>query len=395
MTPPARSCELHVAALPFPSHQGTQAALLHMLEARHRAGVAAQLFTYGVSGYTLAPEFPWHRTRPLAAVSLRSGPSWAKLALDGRMGLSLAPLLRRTRPRVLIAHHVEAMTLACLVRGVPRVFFAHTDLAAELPSYSAASCSLPLAAAGRALDRGLCAQAHAVAAISPVLAARLAALSGRTVSYVPTPWPLPEGADADERATARRALQLAPDARVALYAGNLDAYQGADGLLETLQLLAANGGPRAILLLGTRSEPHAFLRRAVALGVPFRTVQLDGERVRRQLHAAADCAVVPRAVPGGLPMKLLDALARGLPCALMPHASAGLPLADCSVQAAGHTPEALASALADLLERPERQRALGRSARAYIANEHSPARFSEALEAVVARACGENFARSR
>ena len=386
------SCELHVAALPFPSYQGTQAALRQMLDARHAAGRDVELFTYGVSGYALVPPYPWHRTRRLAGVSLRSGPSWAKLALDARMGAQLLTLTRRAQPRVLIAHHVEAMSLACLIRGVPRVFFAHTDLAAELPSYAAAWCSAPLAAAGGVLDRTLCTSADAIAAISPALAQQLAAASGKPVQYVPTPWPLPEPTRAGERAAARRELGLPADVPVALYAGNLDAYQDAHSVLDALQLLAAEHGPRVCLLLATRSEPQAFLRRAFQLGVPVRTRELGAEPVRRLLHAAADCAVVPRAVPGGLPMKLLDALARGVPCALMPCASAGLPLTGCAIEAERATAGGLAAAVARVLAATPERRALAERARAYIAAEHSAERHGRALDALIARACHKNVA---
>ena len=384
----ARSHELHVAALPFPSYQGTQAALRNMIEARASDARALELFTYGVSGYAHSPSYVWHRTPQAPAVSLQSGPSWAKVALDARMGLQLVSLIRKAKPEVLIAHHVEAMSLACLFPGVPRVFFAHTDLGAELPSYAPQRCGLALGALGRGLDRGLCARADAVAAISPALAERLTALSGKRIQYVPTPWPLPEPISAAERADARHKLGVAPDTKLALYAGNLDAYQDAQSVLEALQLLAAERGLPVTLLLATRSEPRAFLQRAVELGVAFRTHTLDGEPVRRLLHAAADCAIVPRAVPGGLPMKLLDALARGLPCALTPCASAGLPLDDCAVQAKHDSAAALADAVARLLTQPRLRSALGERARGYVAAEHSVSRFRDALDAAVADALG-------
>ncbi|MEY4579936.1 MAG: hypothetical protein RL701_4639, partial [Pseudomonadota bacterium] len=391
----AGSCapELHLAALPFPSYQGTQAAILSMLEARVRAGHQAELFTYGVQGYALSPSFALHRTRASRAVSLRSGPSLPKIALDVRMGVQLHALAQHAAPSLLIAHHVEAMSLACAAAPqLPCVFFAHTDLGAELPSYAPRPYARVLGGAGRLLDSTLCRRASAIAAISPALCQRLHASSGRTPIYVPTPWPLPEPIRPAERAEARLALGLAADSLVALYAGNLDAYQDAERMLEALQLLAAESRQRITLLLATGSEPRSFLKLAVELGVPFRTCELAGEPVRRMVHAAADFAIIPRAVPGGLPIKLLDALARGLPCATMPHATAGLHIADAVVRATAHTTRALAAAIAELAHHAGLRRELVQRGREYVALEHSDRRFARALDQVLNEA-RQNHAR--
>lgn len=384
--PAADGPELHLAALPFPTYQGTQAAILGMLEARTRAGQRAELFTYGAHDYPLAPAFALHRTANWPAISLRSGPSWPKVALDVYMGVQLHALVRRTRPRLLVAHHVEAMSLASTVPELPCVFFAHTDLSTELPTYSLQRYARPLALAGRALDRTLCRRASAIAGISPALCEQLGTLSERRACYVPTPWPLPEPIRPAERAEARLAMGLAADALVALYAGNLDAYQDAERILAALRLVGIEGRRRITLLLATRSDSSHFLRHAVQLGVAFRTCQLGGESVRRMLHAAADFAIVPRGIPGGLPIKLLDALARGLPCAVMPHATAGLSIADAVLCAKAHTTSALAAAITTLATQPGLRRELARRGRRYVANEHNDERFCRALDDVATEA---------
>jgi hypothetical protein len=314
---------------------------------------------------------------------------------DLRMGRALPALCDRSRAHVLIAHHVEAMSLACSVRGRPRVFFAHTDLAAELPCYAHPRFARILGVAGAVADRMLCMQANAIAAISPALCETLQSATGLQTSYVPTPWTVPEPIHNAERVRARHQLGLADDACVALYAGNLDAYQAAEQTLAALEQLAISGGPRLTLLLATNSQPERFIARAVQLGVPFRTYPLGGESVRRMLHAAADIAVVSRATPGGLPMKLLDALARGLPCALAPLAAAGLDLRGRAEQALAPGHSALADAIARLMRQvcqPEPRRKLMEGARAYVAIEHRAERFHAALDAVIARA-KQNHAR--
>jgi colanic acid biosynthesis glycosyl transferase WcaI len=390
---------LHVAALPFPSYQGTQAAIRAMLEASTRSGRHAELFAYAASGYSFAADFALHRTGNFPRVtSLRSGPSLGKLLLDARMLLELRTLVARLQPRAIVAHHVEAAALALALRCAPTVFFAHTDLETELPSYAHRRFQPALAWAGKNVDRVLAGRADAVATISPALrqrwlSTRLAAArpnAGATTQaaiYVPTPWQLPAAIQGQERTASRRALGLAADSCVALYAGNLDAYQDPCSALDALRILIQRG-IRITLLLATNSEPTSFIQRAARLGIPFRTSSLDGESVRRGIHAAADLAIVPRGPEGGLPIKLLDALARGVPCAVSPHAAAGCDLAAVSACAREQGAAALARAVASLAADPELRRTLAARGRAYVSREHSDSRFVSALDAALLTAAG-------
>lgn len=376
---------LHVAALPFPTYQGTQAAITSMLEAS--SGRAA-LFTYASEGYAYTPSFQLHRTGGVPTLrsvrSLRSGPSLGKLLLDARMLFELHALTRRLRPRVVVAHHVEAASLALTLRNTRVVFFAHTDLGAELPSYAPALLGGALRRAGSALDRALVRRAAAVATVSEALRVRLSRVRS-DVHFVPIPWTVPEPIRARERAESRLSLGIAQRAHVALYAGNLDAYQGVQSIPRALALLARRGVP-VRLLVATQSDARAFERECCELGVAMQTVALGDEGVRRRVHAASDLAIVPRLAPGGLPIKLLDALSRGLPCAVMPAACAGLPLRGAVELAMDESPYALAAAIERLVSCAERRERLGQSGRAYITREHSQARFLETLDTVLGHA---------
>src|SRR3982751_1172915 len=96
---------LHVAALPFPTYQGTQAAISAMLAASSRIDPGTALFTYATAGYAASSALAVHRVRDRPRVrSLLSGPSLGKLLLDARMLFELSDLTRRLRPRVIVAH---------------------------------------------------------------------------------------------------------------------------------------------------------------------------------------------------------------------------------------------------------------------------------------------------
>lgn len=381
---------LHVAALAFPTHQGTQASIAHMLEASRRVGHAAELFSYAAQGYVRNFAFPVHRTGKLPWVSsLRSGPSLAKLGLDLRMGVELRALCGRLQPQVVVAHHVEAASLALTVCSCPVVFFAHADLEGELPVYGPQLLRPVLAAAGRALDQQLTVRADAVAAISPDLQQRLAALGSQTtqVDYVPTPWPAREPITAALRAQSREQLRLPPRAKVLLYAGNLDAYQGIDVLLAAVRM-GAERSAELHWLVATQSDTSALRADALRAGLAARLhiSDLHGEQARARVHAAADVAVVPRRSPGGLPIKLLEALSRGVPCAAMPHACAGLPLAHAVSVAHDESAEALRAAMERLLHDSAHAERSVTAGRKYIAHEHNDERFAQALGRIIGHA---------
>lgn len=376
---PARAKALHVAALPYPSPQGTQAAVGAMLGALADAGREARLLTYA-HGAESAPEPRFEVVRLARAYgdgSLRSGPSLAKLAQDA----ALARAIAAQRAELVVAHHVEAASAALLARARPLVFVAHTALGPELPTYlpALARSLAPVAKlAGDELDRTLARRADAVLAVSPKLAERLSRASGVEVRWLPVPWTVPPPIEPHERAEARHSLALYDDDEVLLYAGNLDRYQGLEALFEAY-VSASRKRPTLRLLVATASDAE---REALPRGA--RVVPLEGtEAQRRMLHAAADLVVVPRGAEGGLPVKLIDAFARGVPVACVQRATAGLALHGCAAIAAG---DDLGTAIEALLRAPDLASEFADAGRAWVARELSPPRFLSALDDASTRA---------
>lgn len=291
-----------------------------MLDALHAARRECELLTYAHGEDAPVPRALKHHrlARVYGDRSLRSGPSLAKLAQDA----ALVGAIVRLRPSVVVAHHVEASAAACAARVVHPlkvIFVAHTALAPELPMYlppALAPMRQLARIAGDALDRSIRFGADQTLAISPSLANRMG------VPWLPVPWPIPEPVGPAERELARAQLRerlgLEVDARVLLYAGNLDTYQGLPVLSDALTRL-----PDTTLVVASASHFASFAwdRRARVRFLP-----LDGtETQRRWLHAATDAVVVPRASPGGIPIKMLDALARGVPVVACRRATAGMP----------------------------------------------------------------------
>lgn len=344
---------LHVAALPFPSPQGTQGAIHQMLSALALHGHEAHLLCYAHGGRDEPRPYAVHRapTR-FPGRSLRSGPSLEKLRLDLGLARALRRLVDALAPDAVVAHHVEAMLCALAVGAQPALFVAHTSLRHELPTYFPAVSAALFRALGGQLDVQLVRRAARAAAVSPMLAGVLTRESGRSVGVLPPPWPIPPPISVAERRAARRVLALAPDAEVLLYAGNFDAYQGLAPMLDGIALLAPRR-PALRLLIATEA-PHAAIMPALkarGLRALVQFASLVDERARRLVHAAADLSLAPRKSAGGVPIKLLDALARGVPVLGPRRAFAGFSFSPAPLIVAGDDGaawfEALHSALVD------------------------------------------------
>ena len=363
---------LHVACLPFPTYQGTQAAIASMLSAAAEQSRTPHLLAYAGQAYEANLPFPVHRIRGKVR-SYRSGPSWEKLLLDARAVAELRRLCRALRPNAIVAHHIEAAVAALAARAGPVHYFAHTSLPDEMPTYFPSLPSRPIASAARALEHAVCGRAAAVAAVSPALAGQLGGV------HVPIPWRPMRTASAPPE-EARRRLGIPAGDPVALYAGNLDRYQGWEYVIAALAILRRTHAS-ARLLIATESDPIPAKRRAeqTGLGTCVHFCRLAGEGDRGNAHAAADLAWVPRRSPGGLPVKMLDAFARGLPVVAMKRATAGLSVDEACIGVPNDDAVGLADAAARLLTDAKERDRLRSASLAYLRRVHDPASFDTAL----------------
>jgi glycosyltransferase involved in cell wall biosynthesis len=371
---------LHVACLPFPSYQGTQAAIAAMLQASADTGSPTHLLTYAQGAYELAAAYDIHRVPDFPRVrSLRSGPSWGKVALDARCIVETRRLARRLRPKAIVAHHVEAALAALAAQVAPVYYVAHTSLTRELPVYFPLVPASLVAQIARRVERLVCARAAGVAAVAP----SLATLLGEGTRYLPVPWTLPTS-PRPTRDEASSALGLPANAHVCLYAGNLDRYQGWESLIEALAILR-HTDPAARLLVATESDPAPTRRHAERLRVAefVHFCRIDGEQARRLAHAASDLTWVPRRTEGGLPIKMLDAFARNLPVVAMERATAALPVEDACIVIPNDDSDALAAAARRLIEDRRAAMTIAQDARRYLLTQHSAESFAAAMRGLL------------
>lgn len=387
MSTDSRQATLHVAAMPFPAARGTQALVHSIVEAVAASGDDTHLITYGPgkSDNTKGPEaVVWHQSgRWLPQAHLRSGPSARKLLQDAALMQHVVRLSRGLRCDVVVAHHVEA-ALACIAaRAKPLIFYAHTLLGPELPTYFGEEWKVLypwITKAGETLDRALLRRAQAVLAVSPDLSRALEERSGRQVHYAPCPWSVAPSISEDERQQARASFGFTEQETVVTYVGNLDRYQGWEDALAAVEKIHTNK-PATRFLLGTDSElPHAS---ALGVQVPVRFAPIASEVVRRRIYAAADIAVVPRRAEGGIPIKLLDGMARGIPVVTTRRATGGLSIHQSAIVVNDDNPSSLATGLQLLMGARALRQNLGTAGQSYITREHNRDAFMTAYRRAV------------
>ncbi|MEE2750641.1 MAG: glycosyltransferase family 4 protein [Myxococcota bacterium] len=301
---------VQAAAFGFPTLQGSQVYVHGMSRALASRGHRVVVACYGHGegepdgGYEVAriPSVPGYRR-------VRSGPDPVKPLLD----VALAGLLTRLSARadIVHAHNYEAPIAAYLARmltGCPVVYNNHNTLSEELPQYFQGARARRLAKwTGGALDRAVPRRADAAIAISARAQPVLEELGCRDVTHVP-PGVEPSDLVGAQGGEVRKSLALEGRPWV-VYAGNPDAYQDLEILLEAMKHLEEPG------LLMVSASPWGDWERRVECLPPHRrrlvTVQ-TWEETRNHI-AAGDVAALPRTQCTGYPIKLLNTLGLGKP----------------------------------------------------------------------------------
>jgi glycosyltransferase involved in cell wall biosynthesis len=178
-----------------------------------------------------------------------------------------------------------------------------------------------------------------------------------------------------------------------LFVGRLRIRKGVEVLLEALRELRgrASGAGAVLKIAGDGEHRAALERKAARLELGSAVTFLgacDGPRVRTLLAGAA--ALVVPSIYEGMPLVVLEAMERGVP--VVASAVSGIP----EVVVDGETgwlvppedPEALAGALAEVLDGPPEARRRGEAGRRRIEERYRPALAAASWRAAVERKAG-------
>lgn len=309
---------LVVAPQPFYEDRGTPIAVCQLLQALSQLSYDVDLLTYPVGQTLDIPRVRYFRgANPFRVRQVPIGLSLAKVILDVPL---VAGLIRRlcSNDGYSCIHAVEEAAFPAVMLGrrfrIPVIY----DMQSSLPEQLARHLVFrnPLAQkALRLMEGWLLRQADSVVSSS--------GLAARVRLVVPNirirEWQFAgvlRAAPAEEAATLRAELGIAPGRPVVLYCGTFEPYQGLPELLAAIPHVRAEVPDAVFVLVGatesggtTVERGHTGLVRDGSLRVVKRQPR---EAIPRYL-ALADVLVSPRAWGDNMPLKIFDYLAAGKP----------------------------------------------------------------------------------
>lgn len=369
-----------VAAMPYPTGQGTQSLLSEMCRGLAARGHQVHLVCYHHAAFRREEPFEVHRIPGVPLYRrLRSGPDFFKPFLDALVLARTVQVVKRFGCQLIHAHNYEGAMAGALAAGacrVPCIYHAHNLMEDELPRYFKNRVVTRMARLGGAgLDRTVPRTAGLVIALHDKLAEALRqrGVSQKRIRVVEPGinagfW---DGNAAEEREP------------LVVYAGNLDAYQDLTVLFSAMPKVAARV-PGARLVVATMNDPEEARRLAAVCGAAAVTdvvITPHAEDTRRILHRAR-VAVSPRSSFSGFPVKNLNAQAAGLPVVACQGSAFGFEPGRTGLAVPDRDPDALSAALVELLQDPQRSREYGRAGRRLMLERYTRERMIESIEGV-------------
>jgi glycosyltransferase involved in cell wall biosynthesis len=187
-----------------------------------------------------------------------------------------------------------------------------------------------------------------------------------------------------EKINLRAEMGVPSDAKVLLYIGNLERYQGIDLLIESFSSIAKDF-PEAHLAVIGGSAAHIEAYRTKSALLAKRQIHILGPRPVAQLNeylAEASILVSPRTLGNNTPMKIFSYLHSGIPVLatrLPTHTQVLTP--DVSVLAAPSIGE-FGAGMATLLADAEMRASIGARARALAESRYTFAQFEQTLSSI-------------
>jgi glycosyltransferase involved in cell wall biosynthesis len=315
---------LVIAPQPFFSPRGTPLSVYYRTQAMAEQGVAIDLLTYGAGQDVDIPGVRIVRIpHPKLLGSVPVGPSWRKLLLDVPMLLWTVGLLLRHRYDIVHAHE-ESVVWCRPLKPLFRfrlIYDMHSSLPQQLTNFRFTK-SRWLIGLFEWLERRAIDDANVVITVCPELETYARSLGvgperGLLIEnslFEEIRLASPPAAERDEPPTA--ASYFAHPARVVLYAGTFEAYQGLELLLAAFERVSARVPDACLLLVGGTDEQIARLgTQARELGIDSR-VAFTGYVAKNRASAfmrSAAVLVSPRLQGNNTPLKIYEQLASGRP----------------------------------------------------------------------------------
>jgi glycosyltransferase involved in cell wall biosynthesis len=358
-----------IAPEPFFEARGTPFSEYHRIRALIDLGHTVDLVTYPFGRDVSLPGLRVFRcVRPPFVRDVRIGPSLAKVPLD--LSLTVTAVRRALAERYDAVHsHEEGSFIGVLLaamRGIPHLYDMHSSLPQQLTNF-AFSRSRLLTRAFAWMERFVVRRSKVVVVICPQLEEVVRSIEPAVPAVLIENAPGSGDAPvAGSGARVRSELGLGPDARVVLYTGTFEAYQGLDLLFDAAGAVLGRQPDTRFVLAGGRPE-QIERAKARAAGAGLRDAFVfAGQRPAEEIPLfldAADVLVSPRSTGTNTPLKIYQYLRSGRPIVatrLLTHTQV---LDDDVAILTAATPEAFAEGIVMALTDTARARAVGDRAR--------------------------------
>ena len=355
---------LVLAPQPFFQDRGTPLAVKALLEVLSSQGHETTLITYPGGDDVTVPNCTVHRLPALLGRSpVRPGFSFRKLAYDVLMLPLALAFIRKQRFDVIhaVEESVFIAAIGRLLFGVPYVYDMDSSLAQQMEERFPRLA--PLSGLMARVEAYAIRHSTAVVAVSQALLELARRHAPGKPAQCVEDFSLLRSAGPP---TEQLADVVGGPGPIVLYVGNLEQYQGIDLLLESFaRTIVRVPAAHLVIIGGVVKHVERYRRRAVALGLSSR-VHLLGPRPSTALGAylsQATVVVSPRVKGHNTPMKIYSYLDSGTPL-IATRLPTHLQVLDNTIaELAAPEPDAFGSAIADLLEDPERRAHLAAAAR--------------------------------
>lgn len=379
-----------VAACPLTAPRGTPVRIFRTAEALAKRGHEVHVVTYNLGDGAADLPFRVHQTPSVGTHRhFAPGPSYRKLLLlDPLLARETAKVLKRHRPDLIHAHHVEGLLVGRLARGragPPLIYDAHTLVGLELPYYGRGFPGRLKQVIGRQFDRRLPGMAdHTIAVNDEILAdfTANARLPAQDITVIPN------GVECEHFDVAPPQQDCASCDKILVFAGNLGPHQGIEPMLRAFQAVQQQRDDVRLQLV-TSSGFESYETLAENLGVRNRiAIVKAGFQELPHFLAAADVALNPRADGAGSPLKVLNYMAAGRPIVSFAASAKGLEHGKTGWLVEDGNVTAFATGVLRLLRDDDLARRLGDNARNEARSNYSWEKTAARVEAVYHKVLG-------
>jgi glycosyltransferase involved in cell wall biosynthesis len=372
---------LLIAPQPFYQERGTPIAVKLLIETLCDSGYRVDLLTYHEGEDALIKGLKVFRIKPPAYVShVPIGISWKKIVCDCYILLKMIHLLSKRNYAVVHAIE-EAVFPALLLKRVFRYKLVYDmdssmvdQIVDKYPLIRALSKPMQL------FEKLVVQGADLVLPVCERLSMKIAAYAPQKMQCILHDVPLV--CDKDESDNVENIREnLGIKGTVALYAGNLERYQGIDLLIEAYATLPIRENIHLVVIGGDEAKVRQYKISAAEKGTDDR-IHFIGSRPLDHLFdylTQADILVSPRLSGQNTPMKIYSYLASGKPILATDIPSHNQVLdSSCSVLVKPE-PRAIAEGLLELAGNKNLRRHIGFAGKEVVEKRYSRPAYKEKL----------------